>query len=168
MRDGPCVPLNPWSPHFEKSLSPIGKFRNAPPQVQIISHTHAFLHCWSILYDMKCRQKTNPKGENIQVNTNFRIFFRHCDAPSCRTTEGTQTPKRLASPVGFLCGARSPELRDSQVGPSHYRVTATGDVLSWPPQKAFQSVRLSRARLYVLTRNVKICNFKKPVCASEC
>lgn len=114
VQDGACAPLNPCSPCLEKSLSPVRKFKTASTQVQI-SHTHAFLY-WSITYSIKCRRKKNPKGEKIQINTNLSIFFQHCDAPSEGTTEGVQIPKPLASPVGCLCGALSPELQDSQAG----------------------------------------------------
>lgn len=52
-------------------------------------------------------------------------------------------------------------LRASYVGPGHHRGTASEDGLFKPPQKAFHSVKLFRARLQVLTGNAKICKFKR-------
>lgn len=165
VQDRPCVPLNPWSPHFEKSLSPIRKFKNASPQAQVITHTQAFLY-WSITYNTKCSQKKNPEGEKIQISTNFNIFFRHGDALSRRTTKCTQTPKRLASPAGLLRGAWSTECWEWQVGPSHNRATTTRDVVSRPPQQAFQSALLSRTWLHGSTRHIRTRNFQRP--AGKC
>lgn len=52
-------------------------------------------------------------------------------------------------------------LRASDVGPRHHRGIASEDGLFKTPQKAFHSVKLFRARLQVLTRKAKICNFKR-------